>query len=78
MIFEPVNRIDVSTPKGDGTIWLVTEYGHETDTVYTIIINATGELWQFVHRDIIVKPNITFRRNDKGQELDSKGSKPQT
>jgi hypothetical protein len=76
MIFEPVNRIDVSTPKGDGTIWLVTDYGHETDTIYTIIINATGELWQFVHKDIRVKPNITFRRYGKGQELDSESSKP--
>jgi hypothetical protein len=77
MIFEPVNRIDVSTPKGDGTIWLVTEYGHETDTMYTVIINATGELWQFIHRDIRVKPNVTFRRYGKGekQELDSEGSK---
>jgi hypothetical protein len=74
MIFEPVNRIDVSTPKGDGTIWLVTEYGHETDTIYTIIINATGELWQFVHKDIRVKPNITFRRYGKGQELDPESS----
>jgi hypothetical protein len=77
MIFEPVNRIDVSTPKGDGVIWLVTEYGHETDTMYTVIINATGELWQFIHRDIRVKPNVTFRRYGKGerQELDSEGSK---
>lgn len=77
MIFEPVNRIDVSTPKGDGTIWLVTEYGHETDTTYTVIINATGELWQFIHRDIRVKPNVTFRRYGKGerQELDSESSK---
>ena len=65
MIFEPANRIDVSTPKGDGVIWLVTEYGHETDTMYTVIINATGELWQFIHRDIIVKPNVTFRRYGK-------------
>jgi hypothetical protein len=72
MIFEPANRIDVSTPKGDGTIWLVTEYGHETDTMYTVIINATGELWQFVHRDIIVKPNITFRRY--GKAMDSEGN----
>jgi len=72
MIFEPVNRIDVSTPKGDGVIWLVTEYGHETDTMYTVIINATGELWQFVHRDIIVKPNITFRRY--GKAMDSEGN----
>jgi hypothetical protein len=78
MIFEPVNRIDVSTPKGDGVIWLVTEYGHETDTVYTIIINATGELWQFTHKDIRVKPNLTFRRYGKGQELDPESSKPQT
>jgi hypothetical protein len=72
MIFEPANRIDVATPKGDGTIWLVTEYGHETDTMYTVIINATGELWQFVHRDIIVKPNITFRRY--GKAMDSEGN----
>jgi len=65
MIFEPVNRLEVTTPKGDGVVWLVTDYGHETDTIYTIIINATGELWQFAHKDIIVKPNITFRRNGK-------------
>lgn len=65
MIYEPVNRIDVTTPKGDGIIWLVTEYGHETDTLYTVIIDTTGELWQFTHKDIIVKPNITFRRNGK-------------
>jgi hypothetical protein len=62
LIYEPHNRIDVSTPKGDGSILFVTDYGHETDTIYTIIINSTGELWQFTHRDIIVKPNITFKR----------------
>ena len=65
MIYEPSNRLEVSTPKGDGVVWLVTDYGHETDTIYTIIINDTAELWQFTHRDIIVKPNITFRRYGK-------------
>ena len=65
MIFEPTNRLEVTTPKGDGVVWLVTDYGHETDTIYTIIIDATGELWQFAHKDIIVKPNKTFRRNGK-------------
>jgi hypothetical protein len=65
MIFEPTNRLEVKTPKGDGVVWLVTDYGHETDTIYTIIIDATGELWQYAHKDIIVKPNITFRRNGK-------------
>jgi hypothetical protein len=63
VIFEPVNRLDVNTPKGDGIIWLVTDYGHETDTIYTVIINETGELWQFAHKDIIVKSNITYGRS---------------
>ena len=72
MIFEPKNRLDVTTPKGDGIVWLVTDYGHETDTIYTIIINDTGEIWQFTNRDIIVKPNITFRRYGKDTSLDKK------
>jgi hypothetical protein len=63
MIYEPRNRLEVSTPKGDGIVWLVIDYGHETDTIYTIIINATGEMWQYTHRQIKVKPNITFGRN---------------
>lgn len=62
-IFEPTNRVEVKTPKGDGVIWYIIEYGHETDTIYTIIINSTGELWQFTHRQIRVKSNITFGRN---------------
>ena len=70
MIYEPSNRLEVSTPKGDGVVWLVTDYGHETDTIYTIIINETGELWQFCHKDIIVKPNITFRRYGKDTSMD--------
>ena len=61
-IYEPKNRIDVTTPKGDGVILFVTDYGHESDTIYTIIINSTGEMWQYTHKDIIVKPNITFKR----------------
>jgi len=61
-IFEPKNRLEVSTPKGNGIIWLVSDYGHETDTIYTIIINDTGEMWQFVHKDIRVLANYTFGR----------------
>jgi len=62
MIFEPKNRIEVSTPKGDGIIILVTDYGHETDTIYTVIIDSTGKFWQFTHKDIRAKKNITFNR----------------
>lgn len=62
MIYEPTNRIEVITPKGPGVIWLVTDYGHETDTVYTVIINETGEFWQYTHKDIRAKSNMTFNR----------------
>jgi len=65
MIHESKNRIEVDTPKGSGIIWLVTEYGHETDTMYTVIINDTGEMWQFTHKDLKVKNNITFGRERK-------------
>jgi hypothetical protein len=64
-MYEPSNRVEVNTPKGPGVIWLVMDYGHETDTVYTVIVNDTGELWQFTHKDIRVKNNITFRREIK-------------
>ena len=65
MIYEPKNRLDVKTPKGDGVVWYLIDYGHESNTIYAIIINDTGEIWQFSHLDIIVKPNITFRRYGK-------------
>lgn len=64
IIFEPSNRVEVSTSKGDGIIWLVTDYGHETDTLYTVIINETGEMWQLRHKDIIIKNNISFGRQN--------------
>jgi len=62
MIYEPINRVEVNTPKGPGVIWLVTDYGHETDTIYTVILNDTGEFWQFIHKDIRAKNNITYNR----------------
>ena len=61
-IYEPKNRIEVTTPKGPGVIWLVTDYGYETDTIYTVIINETGEFWQYTHKDIRAKSNMTFHR----------------
>ena len=66
MIHEFINRVEVSTPKGDGVLFYVIDYGHETDTIYTVIINNTGEMWQLRHKDIIVKANITFGRYGNG------------
>ena len=68
VIHEFVNRIEVSTPKGDGILFFVIDYGHESNTIYTVIINATGEMWQFTHKDLVVKDNITFGRHGYNQE----------
>ena len=52
--------VEVSTPKGDGVIWYMMDYGPNSDTLYTIVIKETGECWQMTHKDFRVKPNITM------------------
>ena len=62
IIYEPRNHVEVDTPKGRGSIWLVTEYGSETPKVFTCIINETKEIWEFTNQQIRVTDNITFGR----------------
>ena len=52
--------IEVITPKGDGYIWHMIDYGPHSDTLYTIIIKQTGECWQMSHKDFRVKTNVTL------------------
>jgi len=67
IIFEPVNQVEVNTPKGKGSIWLVTEYGTETEKIFSCIIKDTGEIWEYRSEDIRVVNNTTFGRNIKKQ-----------
>lgn len=62
VIFEPRNHVEVDTPKGRAHIWLVTEYGAETEKVFTCVIKSSGEVWEFTNRDIRVVDNKTFGR----------------
>jgi len=64
-IFEPSNQLEVTTPKGRASVWLVTEYGSETEKVFTCIIKNTGEIWEYRPKDIRVIYNITFGRTTK-------------
>jgi len=62
--------IEVSTPKGDGYIWYMIDYGPHSDTLYTIIIKETGECWQMSHKDFRIKKNVSLEikesyQNDK-------------
>lgn len=62
VIFEPRQPIEVITPKGLGRIWLVTDYGSEAEKLFTVVINDTGELWEFTNKDIKATANLTMGR----------------
>lgn len=61
MIHEFTNRVAVTTPKGPGAIWFVTQFGHETSLVFCVI-QDTGEIWEWQPKDVRVTSNITFNR----------------
>ena len=52
--------VEVYTPKGEGIIWYMIDYGPHSDTLYTIVIKATGECWQMSHKDFRVKQNVSL------------------
>lgn len=65
-ILELQNRVDVVTPKGDGFMWLCTEYGTETSKLFTVIQND-GTIFEWQPKDIEVKDNISFNRINKNK-----------
>ena len=62
IIYEPQQTLEVNTPKGRGRIWLVTEYGTEIEKIFTVIINETGEIWEFGNQHIKATQNKTMGR----------------
>ena len=64
IIFEPKEHLAVKTPKGNGRIWLVTEYGSEIEKVFTVIINDSGEIWEFKNSQVTISKNLTMTEYD--------------
>ena len=62
IIYEPQQTLEVNTPKGRGRIWLVTDYGSEIEKIFTVIINETGEIWEFGNQHIKATQNKTMGR----------------
>ena len=60
IIFEPKEHLEVDTPKGIGRIWLITEYGSEIEKIFTVIINESGEFWEFKNNQIKATMNRTM------------------
>jgi len=59
IIYEPRQLIRVNTPKGKARILFVTEYGIETQKLFTCVIDDTGEIWEFLNHQITVEKNPT-------------------
>lgn len=60
LAFEFKEPVEVTTPKGDGIIWYMIDYGPNSDTLYTIVLKDSGECWQMTHKDFRVKPNVSL------------------
>ena len=56
-------QVEVNTPKGLGRLFLVTEYGSETEKIFTVIL-YNGEIWEFTNDVIRVTNNITMGRKN--------------
>tara|TARA_R110002020_G_scaffold472968_1_gene701609 strand:- start:1282 stop:1509 length:228 start_codon:yes stop_codon:yes gene_type:complete len=61
-IYEPRQELEVKTPKGIGRVWLITDYGTEIEKILTVIIDSTGEIWEFGNQDIRATKNVTLGR----------------
>tara|TARA_R110002020_G_scaffold429690_2_gene639322 strand:- start:149 stop:349 length:201 start_codon:yes stop_codon:yes gene_type:complete len=64
IVYEPRQQLEVDTPKGRGRVYLVTEYGSEIEKIFTVIIDATGEIWEFGNQDINATRNKTMGRGE--------------
>jgi|TARA_R110002012_G_scaffold264441_2_gene447777 hypothetical protein len=64
IIYEPRQQLQVNTPKGKGRVYLITEYGTEIEKIFTVIIDATGEIWEFGNQDINATRNKTMGRGE--------------
>jgi hypothetical protein len=54
--------IPLDTPKGPGWAFLVIDYGQEHHLLWTVAIDATGEIWTFDNPVVRAQKNITMGR----------------
>ena len=54
--------IPFDTPKGEGFAFYRTDYSQEHDTLYSVIITATREVWDFPQPQVRGVKNISMGR----------------
>lgn len=63
MIAFPPDALEVDTPRGRGRVWAVTQFGPQTEIVLLVILDGSGELWEFTPREIRATKNLTLGRD---------------
>ena len=54
--------VELDTPKGRGWAILFRDYGFDYDDLWTVVINATCEIWTFRNHEVMATKNVTFGR----------------
>jgi hypothetical protein len=62
MILQLNPAIPVSTPKGKGLAHFLIDYGMESNLIWTVFIDETGEIWSFQNHEVRAQKNITMGR----------------
>jgi hypothetical protein len=72
IVLEVQQSLQVITPKGRGRVWLVTDYGSEIEKLFTVILDESGEIWEFTNKDVRATSNVTMGRKSCLQEKPSR------
>ena len=62
IVLEVQQSLQVNTPKGRGRVWLVTDYSSEIEKLFTVILDESGEIWEFTNKDVTATSNVTMGR----------------
>jgi hypothetical protein len=69
--------IDLLTPKGTGLAHFLLDYGQESNIIWGVILQETGEIWWFQNDEVRATKNITMKRllnNIEHEEIGMEGT----
>ncbi len=64
--------VPVETPLGRGQAHVVIDYGQESDLIWVVFIDVTGECWSFRNQEVRLQANITLRGSHARKNTRSK------